>query len=311
MNVLLAEDSKMYRQIISRDLTSWGFAVVTANDGKAAWDLLQEADAPSLVLLDWVLPEIEGVELCRRIRQADANSRYTYTILLTSRDDKGHMMEAMQAGVDDYVEKPFDPDELRARVLVGKRILDLQQQLMEARDSLHMAATYDSLTRLLNRGEILGFLKRELARAKREKTPVGLVLLDLDHFKQVNDIFGHLSGDAVLSDVGKRIRSDLRAYDGAGRYGGEEFLLVLPGCDLANTLRRADQIRRKISESAVAAPGGTLTITASMGITVAEIDQADVIEELLGQADSALYRAKENGRDRVEIHCSKNLMVSS
>jgi two-component system, cell cycle response regulator len=300
MRILLAEDSAVYRHLISGHLTEWGFDLVTAKDGAEAWILLQQPDAPTLVLLDWVLPGIDGIELCRRIRRDAVPGSYTYTVLLSGKDGKDDLLEGLQAGADDYLVKPFEPLELKARLFAGKRILTLQRELIEARESLRMAATYDFLTRLLNRGEIVALLDRELLRGTREKRPIGIILADIDHFKNINDSFGHLAGDAVLAEVAKRLKSDLRAYDGAGRYGGEEFLLILPGCDLATTMRRADDIRQLVSAEAIMIGKDARKVTVSMGATVAEFEGKTGIEVLLGEADTALYRAKENGRDRVE-----------
>ncbi len=300
MRILLAEDSAVYRHLISGHLKEWGFDLVIAKDGAEAWNLLQQPEAPSLVLLDWVLPEIDGIDLCRRIRRAAVPGGYTYMVLLTGKDGKGDLLEGMQAGADDYLVKPFEPLELQARLLAGKRILNLQRELVDARESLRMAATYDFLTRLLNRGEIVSLLDRELVRGKRESRPVGIIMADIDHFKSINDSFGHLAGDAVLTEVAKRLKSDLRVYDGAGRYGGEEFLLVLPGCDLTTTVRRADKIRQLISADVIMIGKESTKVTISMGATVAEFDRKASVEALLREADTALYCAKQNGRDRVE-----------
>jgi two-component system, cell cycle response regulator len=300
MKILLAEDSAVYRHLISGHLKEWGFELVIAKDGGEAWNLLQQPGAPTLALLDWVLPEIDGIELCRRIRKAVVSGGYTYIILLTGKDGKNDLVEGMAAGADDYLVKPFEPLELRARLLAGERILNLQRELVEARESLRMAATYDFLTRLLNRGEVMALLDRELIRGKREVRPVGIILADIDHFKGINDSFGHLAGDAVLIEVTKRLKSDLRAYDGAGRYGGEEFLLILPGCDLATTIRRADKIRQMVSTEVIMIGKEARKVTISMGATAAGSDKKMSAEALLREADTALYRAKANGRDRVE-----------
>jgi two-component system cell cycle response regulator len=299
MRILLAEDSAVDRHLIGGHLKEWGFDLVIAKDGEEAWGLLQEADAPDLVLLDWMLPHIDGIELCRRIRAAGAQVGYTYTVLLTGKGGKQDLIEGMEAGADDYLVKPFEPLELKARLLAGKRILDLQRELVDTRESLRMAATYDSVTRLLNRGEIVALLDRELARGKREGRPVGIILADVDHFKSVNDSLGHLAGDAVLQEVARRLKSDLRIYDGAGRYGGEEFLLILPGCDLGTTIRRAEKIRQLVSAGEIMTSKGAKRVTVSMGATSAEGGGLSV-EAVLNEADTALYRAKENGRDRVE-----------
>ncbi|MFZ0200591.1 MAG: response regulator transcription factor [Candidatus Sulfotelmatobacter sp.] len=164
MKILLAEDSAVYRHLISGHMKDWGFDCVIAKDGEEAWNLLQQPETATLVLLDWVLPELDGLALCRRMRQAEVPGGYIYTILLTAKDGKNDLLEGMAAGADDYLVKPFEPLELRARLLAGERILKLQGELVEARESLRMAATYDFLTRLLNRGEIMALLERELTR---------------------------------------------------------------------------------------------------------------------------------------------------
>ncbi len=297
-SILLAEDSAIYRHLIESHLKEWGFDFACARDGKEAWKLLMKRDAPRLALLDWVLPEIDGIDLCRRLRERPANEPYTYTILLTSKNRQHEMLEAMDAGVDDFLAKPFDPLELKARLLVGKRIVDLQQKLVAANDALHFSASHDFLTGAWNRAEILAFMHRELARARRDATPVGIVLVDVDHFKNVNDEFGHETGDSVLKEVTNRLSGSLREYDGIGRYGGEEFLLVIPGCNLATTVRRANQIRESISSRPISTLQGAITVTVSMGVTIGEPSTNS--ELLLRQADMALYQAKHHGRNRVE-----------
>jgi len=296
--ILVAEDSTLYRRLIENHLTDWGFACVYVKDGNEAWKILGQRVAPRMALLDWVLPGIDGIELCRRLRGRPEDAPYVYTILLTAKSQKQEMLEAMEAGADDFLAKPFDPPELKARLLVGKRIVELQQKLISANEALHFAACHDFLTGVWNRAEILAFLRRELARARRELTPVGIVLVDVDHFKKVNDELGHEAGDCVLKEIAKRLAACLREYDGVGRYGGEEFLLVIPGCDLAASVRRADQIRTSVSTSPVSTPVGQTTVTLSMGVTVGE--SASKAEILIDRADMALYRAKHKGRNRVE-----------
>ena len=307
--VLLAEDSALYRHMIEGHLTEWGFQLVCATEGKAAWKILTQPGAPKLALLDWVLPEIEGVEICRRLRSR-GHEPYTYTILLTSNDGKQQLLEAMNAGADDFLAKPFDPLELKARLLVGKRIVDLQQKLVSANNALQFAACHDFLTGVWNRAEILAFLQRELARSRRDRSFIGIVLLDVDHFKNVNDKFGHETGDVVLKELANRLLTNSRKYDGVGRYGGEEFLIVLPGCDLETAVRRADQIRNAIATTPITGPQGALNVTVSMGVTVAESSTDP--ESLLRDADLALYQAKRNGRNRVErIHSVREITGSA
>ena len=298
--VLVVEDSAVYRKLIGDQLQSWGFGVAVAKNGSEAWKALEQADAPKLVLLDWVLPDLDGIELCQRIRQAGSSRPYVYVILLTGKEGREDMLRAMHAGADDYLVKPFDESTLKARLQVGKRILDLQEKLVAARESMRHAATHDSLTGLMNRGEILDVLRRELARAGREQKPVGILLADIDHFKDVNDSLGHLVGDEALQEIAQRLRSGLRSYDGIGRYGGEEFLLILPGCDLAPTRQRGDELRQAVARQPVFCSGVERSITVSMGATISGGSGDREVEALLSQADAALYAAKQKGRNRVE-----------
>src|SRR5208337_2408914 len=300
MQALVVDDSAVYRKLIGDYLRSWGFGVTLAVNGTEAWRILEQPDSPKLALLDWVLPDLDGIELCKRIRKADPSRPYVYVILLTSNEGRQNMLEAMQAGADDYLVKPFDELELKARLLVGKRILDLQDELVSARESMRHAATHDSLTGLMNRGEIFSMLERELERARREHTRVGVILCDIDRFKRVNDTLGHLFGDEALREIGRRLREQLRVYDGVGRYGGEEFLMVLPNCDLPNALMRANQLRESVANTPVVCSGEEKLITMSMGVAVSKGDGKQELEALLNRADAGLYAAKEKGRNRVE-----------
>jgi two-component system, cell cycle response regulator len=297
-SILVAEDSAIYRRIIETHLKEWGFDFVCVKDGEAAWNALSKPGAPRLALVDWVLPGLDGVELCRRLRRRPESDPYTYTILLTAKSQRGAMLEAMAAGVDDFLAKPFDPAELRARLVAGRRIVDLQQKLFSANHALQFAACHDFLTGVWNRGEIAAFLQRELSRARRKSIPVGIVLADVDHFKRINDEFGHETGDGVLKEIARRFTSSLREYDGVGRYGGEEFLLVIPNCDLTTTVRRANDVRQQVCATPIVTAHGTVQVTVSMGATVA-VATLDS-EPLLHLADTALYQAKRNGRNRVE-----------
>lgn len=293
MKILLVEDSLVEQRQISTFLQEWGLDFQAVADGSQAWDLLQRPDAPDFVLLDWMLPGIDGIELCRRIRSLGANGTYVYVAMLTAKDRKANLQIAMEAGADDYLAKPVDASELKARILVGKRILELQQ-------SLRFAATHDFLTRIFNREEILASLTREIARSERDDKPAVLILGDLDHFKQINDSYGHVAGDAVLREVALRLKSDLRPYDLVGRYGGEEFLLILPNCPFSVGVRRADEIRRLVAKDPVVTTFGSIPVTISMGVAVTDALRPLALEVLLQRADTALYRAKNNGRNRVD-----------
>lgn len=292
MRIMVVEDSIVEQKNLSHYLHEWGLNFIAIRDGAQAWRVLQEPDAPNLVLLDWMLPEIDGIELCRRIRTLGANGRYIYTVMLTAKNRKAHLLTAMAAGADDYLAKPVHPAELRARIMVGKRILELQE-------SLRFAATHDFLTKLLNREESLAALKREMSRSDRDQKPVAVILADIDHFKTINDTLGHAAGDMVLKEVAHRLQADLRLYDLAGRYGGEEFLLILPNCPLNIAVRRADEIRGLISKDAVTTTFARIPVNISMGVTAREFKTPTTIESLLQQADVALYAAKNGGRNRV------------
>ncbi|HVO62771.1 MAG TPA: diguanylate cyclase [Terriglobales bacterium] len=295
MKTLIAEDSGFYQKLLSRYLRDWGLEAVVTKSGAEAWSVLSATDGPRLALIDWVLPDIDGLELCRRIRSGDLGERYVYTVLLTSNNESHHVLEGLKAGADDFLGKPFAPAELEARLFTGKRIVEVHAELIQTRERLNYAATHDSLTGLCNRGEILNLLHRELLRGARDHQPTGVILADIDHFKRINDAHGHSAGDQVLKRVAQRLRAGLRAYDGVGRYGGEEFLIVLPGCDAAQTLRRADELRHSIC----ALPAtGQVHVSISMGVCSSEHLGSDP-DFLLKNADDALYRAKDLGRNRV------------
>jgi two-component system cell cycle response regulator len=300
MQVLLVEDSAVYRKLIGSHLKTWGFEVTMAETGAEAAQILEQAAAPKLVLLDGVLPDIDGIELCRRIRAKGSSGHYVYVILLTGKEGQQNMLDALQAGADDYLRKPVDEAELKARLLVGQRILDLQEELVAARESMREAATRDSLTGLLNRAEIFSLLERELDRSRRERKPLCAILADIDHFKKVNDTGGHLFGDEALREIARRLQSKLRPYDGVGRYGGEEFLLVLPSCDLEAAMERANELRELIAATPVISGGVKKAITMSFGIAISECVGVKELEPLVGRADTALYSAKKKGRNRVE-----------
>ena len=225
--ILIAEDELTFRHMLKTFLTKWGFQVTVVNNGLDAWNVLQGEDRPRLALLDWMMPNMDGVEICRAIREKKPDP-YIYLLLLTSRDQKRDVVEGIEAGADDYLIKPFDPNELRARLHAGERIIELEDRLIRAQEALRDLATHDPLTGLLNRRASLDSLLAELSRGSRTQDPVCIVMADIDHFKKINDTHGHLIGDDVLCEVARRMQSSLRRYDTVGRYGGEEFLLVLP-----------------------------------------------------------------------------------
>jgi diguanylate cyclase (GGDEF)-like protein len=255
---------------------------------------------PRLVLLDWMMPELDGPGVCREIRNRRDQS-YVYMILLTSRESKEDVIAGLESGADDYLIKPFIADELKARLRVGERILHLEDRLVEAREQMRFKATHDHLTSLWNRGVIVDLLGRELTRSQRENVCTALILGDLDHFKNVNDRYGHLVGDQVLREVARRLLHSVRSYDFVGRYGGEEFLIVLNNCRPDSALARAEEIRKSICTRPVQTDVGPLEVTMSSGLLRSTDWGHRPAEDLIHEADSALYAAKTAGRNRVQV----------
>jgi two-component system cell cycle response regulator len=300
VKILIADDSIVSRHLLEATLRKWGYDVTVACDGAEALDLLQREDAPALIILDWMMPGMTGLEVCRRIRQRGSEP-YTYILLLTSKSQKEDLIEGMEAGADDYITKPFDQSELQVRLRAGTRLVDLQSQLLSAREALRDQAERDSLTRLWNRSSILNHLGRELARSDRESRPLGVVIVDLDHFKHINDTHGHLAGDAVLREAARRMQNSIRQYDSIGRYGGEEFLILLPGCSEADSFTQADRLRKQLAQSEMSVNETSVRVTASFGVTTAMPGEIWTQEALIRRADEALYMAKKSGRNRVEM----------
>ena len=300
MRVLVAEDSPIFQTMLQNMLSKWGYQVLPVGDGGEAWRILASGDGPRLAILDWMMPGMDGVEVCRRVR-AQGREPYTYILLLTARAERSYMVEGMDAGADDYITKPFDAHELRVRLRAGHRILDLQSELVRAREALRRQATHDGLTGIWNRTAILEILDRELRRAHREFTPLGVLMADLDHFKHVNDTYGHPAGDEVLREAARRLEADLRRYDSVGRYGGEEFLIVLPGCNGAGVQAHAGRLLGRMRAEPFRLPADRVHVTCSLGGSWTDSADPGQAEALLHAADEALYAAKDHGRDGAAV----------
>jgi len=300
MRILIAEDDKVSRMMLEKTLHQAGYEVVAVEDGESALGELAKEDPPRLALLDWVMPGCDGLSVCRAIRQ-HSEQAYTYLILLSSKETKAEIVEGLQAGADDYLTKPFDIEELKARLRAGERILELEDRLVEARESMRFRATHDLLTNLWNRGVILELMDREISRSCRENSCTVVMMCDIDHFKQVNDQYGHAAGDDVLREVARRLQQSVRSYDMVGRYGGEEFLVALNRCDPRSAVARADNLRAVISGKPILARGKTLQVTVSIGLALSSDYRGCDIDGIIRNADSALYAAKAAGRNRVRI----------
>jgi two-component system, cell cycle response regulator len=298
--VLLAEDDPATCQILKNYLDKWDYDVTVVRDGLAALKVLEEEDAPRLAVLDWMMPGLEGVEICQRIRERKGRP-YVYVILLTVRSDKRDLLQGLKGGADNYLAKPIDPEALRAHILVGERILNLQDDLIAAREEVRFRATHDGLTGICNRVTIIDALGKEISRQGRGRHAFGVILIDIDHFKNVNDTHGHACGDEVLQSVAQRVKGCLRPYDTVGRYGGEEFLVIAPNADGPGTLSLAERIRGVVGSQATLTKGGEVRVTASLGAAVSTGGPGSDPQILLRLADEALYRAKEKGRNRSEL----------
>jgi two-component system, cell cycle response regulator len=308
VKVLIAEDDMVSRRLLEATLTKWGYEVVITRDGVEAWEVLQRPAPPPLAILDWMMPGMDGVEVCRKVRQR-GQEPYIYLLLLTTKGRKENIIEGLDAGADDYLTKPFDPHELQVRLRTGKRIVTLQSDLIDAREALRIQATHDALTGVWNRRAILEMLGNELARSRRDGLPVAVVMADLDHFKHINDTHGHMVGDTVLCEAVSRMRNMLRPYDAIGRYGGEEFLVVLPGCIAQDAFKLAERLRIGIGQEPVKIPTGAIAVTSSLGVAASdEIATLDA-SALIRAADMALYRAKAAGRNCVELATVTDITV--
>jgi two-component system cell cycle response regulator len=297
VKILIAEDDEISRKMMEMKLRKMGYEVVAAENGRDALEKLMSPDGPRLALLDWMMPEMDGAEVCRNLRAAN-DLQYVFVILLTSKDTREALVEGLDAGADEYLTKPCNSEELKARLRTGERILQLEDKLVAAREEMRFKATHDALTSLWNRGKIL----ESLDMALRRVDSMAVLMCDIDHFKAINDKYGHLVGDAVLRELAGRLRRGVRADDLIGRYGGEEFLVVLNGCAAPRLQERADRLRHSVSAGSFLTDAGEISFTVSIGaVAVASEDSGTPAETILNFADDALYRAKREGRDRVVI----------
>lgn len=297
MKILIVEDEPIYRRMVKKYLLEAGYEVIEAEDGQAAWELLQR-EPFQLVITDWMMPKLDGPKLVQKIR-ASGQKNYTYIIMLTAMDDKDNVVLGLESGADEYLTKPFNRSELKARVASGMRILRLEEQLMQAREQMETLAMHDSLTGLLNRRAIDEYAEAEFTMAGRKNRALSVILLDIDHFKNVNDRFGHKFGDHALQQVAKILTEDLRTYDRIGRWGGEEFILILPDTQLKDAATVAERVRVRTAEMQMSLENGeSFSVHISLG-AACTTGQFPSITKVIDAADQALYQAKQTGRNRV------------
>ena len=293
MKILIADDDPISRRLLEATLSEWGYDVLVTYDGSAAWKAMQQLEAPGLVISDWMMPHMDGLELCRKIRQMDRTG-YIYFIILTAKDRKEDVIDGLDAGADDFLIKPFDREELKCRTRIGERIIELEQRMLKL-------ATTDFLTGVLNRRAFFERMEQEINRSLRENTSLSMILTDIDYFKKVNDRYGHQTGDMVLQRFTEQLLNSSRPYDFVGRYGGEEFVICLPGADISQSGSVAERMRSKVEEMKIILPDGSqsIRITASFGTTAFLMNSKEKADSLIKRADNALYKAKNEGRNRV------------
>jgi diguanylate cyclase (GGDEF)-like protein len=296
MRILIAEDDLTSRNMLAGMLLKYGHEVVVAVNGVEAWDAIHQSDVPDMVILDWMMPEMDGIDVVRRVRSLQTELS-PYIIMLTAKGGKNDIIAGLNAGANDYLSKPFDSGELLARIEVGRRTVEMQAALIESKKVLAYQAAYDPLMGLLNRRAILDRLGKEIARTVRVGGVLTVGMCDIDHFKQVNDTYGHQTGDDVLCGLAHILSENLRTYDFVGRMGGEEFLLIAPMETHMDYLSIFARLCEKVAQSKITTRSGVLAITVSIG--VACVDAEITVDEILEAADAAMYQAKNDGRNRM------------
>jgi diguanylate cyclase (GGDEF)-like protein len=299
MKILIAEDDHICSRMLEKNLTEWGYHAVLARSGEEAWDSLRDANF-RMAILDWMMPGMDGIEICRKIRRRK-KYKYTYIILLSAKDRKQDIIAGLSSGADDYMTKPVNFLELKARLQTGRRIVDLEDKLILVQNQLKDIASRDSLTKLWNRAEITKFLREELERGQREQKPTGVIMLDIDHFKKINDIYGHHIGDEAILYIASRLKRKVRLSDKIGRYGGDEMIVILPNCGAPEITRVAERLRAAVARRGVKTEADTIPLTVSIGCASSGTSPLPTAERLIKQSDEALLKAKSRGRNCVYV----------
>lgn len=300
MKILVADDDRVSQRLLQVLLKKWGHETLLAGDGIETLKIMESSDSPMIVLLDWEMPGMDGIEVCRRIRSQNTASP-PYIIFITAKDGSVDMVRGLESGASDFIRKPFKKEELKARIGVGIRTVNLQEELVKAHRMMEQIAMYDPLTETFNRRAMMDIIPREISRVKRENRLLSLGLLDIDHFKKINDTHGHDAGDAALVEFACATRESIRRYDTVCRWGGEEFLVLAPyqdeSADESVVNPVFERIRTAAEKLVVHVEGQAIRFTVSIGVAITSGDDSPAA--LVKRADEALYTAKNTGRNRV------------
>jgi diguanylate cyclase (GGDEF)-like protein len=296
--LLIADDSRVYRKLLENTFSLQQYSTVFAKTGSEAIDLFAE-HKPDLVITDWMMPDVTGVELCKRLREGPKDF-YSYIIILTGVSDKREISVGLSAGADDYLTKPFEPDELRARIVVGCRVIQFHRQLEAKSRLLENLALTDTLTGLANRRAIENWANTEFASAVRHKFSLCAIMSDLDHFKNLNDTFGHAAGDTVLQSFAEILKKNCRTSNLCGRVGGEEFLMVLTHSEVEGATVAVEHIQQDLAQQRFSFGTRNAVVTASFGIACIDRETHNLANLVL-RADQALYSSKRSGRNRISV----------
>lgn len=301
LKILIAEHEDISRRRLEKLLEKMDYEAISCKDGLEAWNVIKSEDAPNLLILNWMLPAMDGLEICRRVRKL-AKESYTYILLLSSKSKQEDIISGIKAGANEYITKPFNQHELMARLTSAQHIIEMSERLLNARNTLYKQAVYDELTGLHNRHYMSEILDKEFSRAMRYQTDLSCLLLDLDYFKDLNDTFGHAFGDLVLHEFSACLKQGIRETDIPFRYGGEEFMLLLPNTDIERARDVAEKIRSACETRKYSDETNSIVATVSIGVSSVKLHQPSTSNELIAFADKALYRAKAEGRNRVKVY---------
>lgn len=308
LQILVADDDSISRDRVIHQISRLGHQVTECEDGLNTWCCVHSSSPPDMIIMDWNMPGMTGVEVCRRIRQKKS-LQYTYIIMLTARSGYENIIKGMESGADDFISKPFRLEEFKVRLRAGERIIRLNRQMRRAHGCLELLASRDPLTGLWNRAYILNFLEKELARSLRNRTSLFVSIMDVDHFKRINDTLGHPSGDLVLKEMAERLQGALREQDYVGRFGGEEFLLILTETGSSSLEQVARRYVELISSKPYKVDDKNLRLSASFGWFRMDTGIEFNVKDIICKADRALYKAKSNGRNRFEIAENDELLL--